>query len=139
MTTTEFLRVPSASSAEKVLHLVQGTVARLASMWRAARNRRSVGKLLEWDSRMLGDIGLTPGDVRSALASPLGDDPSYRLGVLSVERRAAFRAQAAERLARANGGTVAAVKSARVTAKSETASAAFRTPRRIPTNRVLEI
>ena len=46
MTTTEFIRVPPVSAGEKLLQRAQETVARLASMWRAARNRRSVGKLL---------------------------------------------------------------------------------------------
>ena len=48
---------------------------------------------------MLRDIGLTQGDVRSAMAiAGVGDDPSYRLGVMSRERRAAFRAQARDAL-----------------------------------------
>ena len=58
------------------------------------RNRRSVAKLLEWDDHMLRDIGLTQSDVRSAMASPIADDPSYRLGAISGERRRAIRAQA---------------------------------------------
>src|SRR5215469_8332120 len=35
--------------------------------WRLASNRRSVAKLLEWDERMLRDIGLTRGDVCSVM------------------------------------------------------------------------
>ncbi len=66
----------------------------------AVRNRRQVAKLLTWDSRMLRDIGLTPGDVRSAMASPLGDDPSCRLDSMARERRNAFHAAARERVAR---------------------------------------
>lgn len=135
MATTELLQSQPATAGERLQHLFAGAFARLAAAWRAARNRRSVGKLLEWDSRMLGDIGLTPGDVRSALASPVGDDPSYRLGVLSVERRAAFRAQAEERLARIH----AAQAQGAIRTKSESAAAAYRTPRRVPPNRVLEI
>ena len=38
------------------------------ALWQAVRNRRSVAKLLEWDDRMLRDIGLTQSDVRSAMA-----------------------------------------------------------------------
>jgi hypothetical protein len=60
------------------------------------QNRRSVAKLLSWDEYQLRDIGITQNDVQSALASPLGDDPSFRLGVMSTERRAAFRARAEE-------------------------------------------
>jgi uncharacterized protein YjiS (DUF1127 family) len=131
MATTELLQSQSANAGERLFHLAQSGFVRLAAAWRAARNRRSVGKLLDWDNRMLSDIGLTPGDVRSALASPMGDDPSYRLGVLSVERRAAFRANAAERLARIDAG--------QVRTKSETTASAYRTARRVPANRALEI
>lgn len=131
MATTELAHSRPAGAGERLRHLVEGGFARLAAMWRAARNRRSVGKLLDWDSRMLSDIGLTPGDVRSALASPLGDDPSCRLGVLSVERRAAFRAQASERLRRVNA--------AQIRTKSEVTSAAFQSARRVPPHRTLEI
>jgi uncharacterized protein YjiS (DUF1127 family) len=66
----------------------------------AVRNRRQVAKLLSWDARMLRDIGLTPGDVRSAMASPLRHDPSCRLDGIARERRNAFHAAARERLAR---------------------------------------
>jgi uncharacterized protein YjiS (DUF1127 family) len=65
----------------------------------AVRNRRQVAKLLSWDAHMLRDIGLTPGDVRSAMAGPLHEDPSYRLDTLARERRSAFRATARERRA----------------------------------------
>ena len=43
---------------------------RCAALWRATQNRRSVAKLLEWDDRMLKDIGLTQGDVLSVMALP---------------------------------------------------------------------
>jgi uncharacterized protein YjiS (DUF1127 family) len=135
MATTELFHGQPATAGERLQHLVAGAFARLAAVWRAARNRRSVGKLLEWDARMLGDIGLTPGDVRSVLAAPIGDDPSYRLGVLSVERRAAFRAQAEERLERIR---TAQARGA-IRTKSESVAAAYRMPRRVPPNRVLEI
>lgn len=79
---------------------VSAVLQHAAALVEAMRNRRQVAKLLEWDSRMLGDIGLTPGDVRSAMASPLGDDPSYRLGAMARERRHAFLASARERLER---------------------------------------
>jgi uncharacterized protein YjiS (DUF1127 family) len=66
----------------------------------AVRNRRQVAKLLTWDAHMLRDIGLTPGDVRSALASPLAEDPSCRLDMLVRERRRAVQARARERRGR---------------------------------------
>ena len=86
---------------ERFLGLAGAAYARAAALFRAVQNRRSVAKLLDWDDRMLRDIGLTPGDVRAVMSLPVSDDPSYRLGVLSVERRAAFRAAAKERLLRA--------------------------------------
>lgn len=78
---------------------VRGAVARVKAMVRAWQNRRDVRALLEFDDRMLADIGLTRTDVTSALASPPDVDPSRRLRVIAVERRAAHRAQARERIA----------------------------------------
>jgi uncharacterized protein YjiS (DUF1127 family) len=74
---------------------------RAAEMVEAYRNRRQVARLLKWDAHMLRDIGLTPGDVRSALASPLAEDPSCRLDMLVRERRRAVQAGARERRGRA--------------------------------------
>jgi uncharacterized protein YjiS (DUF1127 family) len=100
MATTEFdisqLRSPLR---ERFIVAISTTLVRIVGTWRAMRNRRAVAKLLDWDGHMLKDIGLTSGDVRSALSGPLTEDPSYRLGVLSVERRAGLRAAARERLA----------------------------------------
>lgn len=73
-------------------------VERIAGLWRAFQNRRSVKTLLEWDSRMLQDIGVTRGDVVAAMSGSIKEDPAYRLSVLAVERRAASRAVAQERL-----------------------------------------
>lgn len=77
---------------------VRGAVARVKALVRAWQNRRDVHALLEFDDRMLADIGLTRTDVTSALASPPDVDPSRRLRVMAVERRAAQRAQARERM-----------------------------------------
>jgi uncharacterized protein YjiS (DUF1127 family) len=46
----------------------------------------------QFDSRMLADIGLTPGDVDSAFSEPIWKDPTRRLAVIAVERRSAARA-----------------------------------------------
>ncbi len=97
MATTELSPSTAAGAAERLRLAVEAGLARLVALWRAERNRRSVARLLEWDDHMLRDIGLTSGDVRSALATPLSDDPSYRLGAMSLERRRAFRATASER------------------------------------------
>jgi uncharacterized protein YjiS (DUF1127 family) len=103
MATTELTQSAPAGVGEKLRRLVEAGLARLVALWRAARNRRAVARLLEWDDHMLRDVGLTPGDVRSALATPLGDDPSYRLGAMSRERRIAFRTAAEERRRRWTG------------------------------------
>jgi uncharacterized protein YjiS (DUF1127 family) len=91
MVTTEFGHLP-ATAGERLHHVIGTVVARVAAMWRAAQNRRAVAKLLEWDSRALRDIGLTEGDVRSALVTPAGQDASTRLARMCHERRAAQRA-----------------------------------------------
>jgi uncharacterized protein YjiS (DUF1127 family) len=86
-----------ATAGERLLELTAAASAWIGYVWRTARNRRSVAKLLEWDERMLRDIGLTRGDVCAVMALPAGQDPSYRLNELSGERRAALRADARER------------------------------------------
>jgi uncharacterized protein YjiS (DUF1127 family) len=53
----------------------------------AIRSRRSVKHLLEWDDRMLSDIGLTRGDVFAAVSGPITDDAGQRLSCLASERR----------------------------------------------------
>ena len=98
MATSDLITSAPTGFGERLLHFTAAAFARAEAFLRAVRNRRSVAKLLEWDDRMLRDIGLTPGDVRSVMALPAADDPSYRLGVLSIERRTAFRAGATERL-----------------------------------------
>ena len=114
MATTEFdvsqLRSPRR---EGIAVAVATAFARIAGTWRAMRNRRAVASLLAWDAHMLKDIGLTPGDVRTAMSTPLLDDPSYRLSVLSVERRAGHRAAARERLSLARNANVVPLRATR--------------------------
>ena len=100
MTTTELTQGSSASTGERLRRLVEAGLFRLIALWRAARNRRSVARLLELDAHMLRDIGLVPGDVHAALAAPMGHDPSSHLHAMALERRMAVRAAAGERLAR---------------------------------------
>jgi uncharacterized protein YjiS (DUF1127 family) len=108
MATTQFdVSQLQSPAGEKLAALGRIVLGRVAGLWRAMQNRRSVKQLLEWDARMLNDIGLTPGDVLSAMSGPVGEDPSYRLSVLSVERRAAIRAAARERLELATNRKVA--------------------------------
>ena len=99
MATTELTHVEPTSVGEHIRRVVAVSASRVAAVWQAAKNRRSVGRLLELDDRMLRDIGLTQGDVRSALATPVDEDPSARLRFLSSERRSALRAQAREKAA----------------------------------------
>lgn len=69
---------------------------RMANSWNTWKNHRMMTKLSALDDHMLKDIGLTRGDVRMASALPYSDDPTARLRVLAVERRASERAWARE-------------------------------------------
>lgn len=51
----------------------------VAKVWRAFRNRRQVAELTTWTDEQLRDIGLTRGDVRAAMGTPLFADPSVAL------------------------------------------------------------
>lgn len=77
---------------------LNAVVAFVRATWKARRHRRDVARLLAFDDHALADIGLTRGDVLVCLAGSSFDDPSTRLRVLAVERRAARRAQARERV-----------------------------------------
>jgi len=79
--------------------LASAAFHRAVEFFEAVRNRRQVAALLSWDAHMLRDIGLTPGDVHAAMASPLREDPSYRLDTMAQERRRAAQASARERRA----------------------------------------
>ena len=106
MATTELTHSQTSQIGERIQHVIEVSAARVAAVWLAAKNRRSVNRLLEWDDRMLRDIGLTQNDVRSALAGGASDDPSSRLQLFSSERRAAIRAT------RREASVVRAVRSA---------------------------
>jgi uncharacterized protein YjiS (DUF1127 family) len=100
MTMATYDDTRSGAGTGLLLPLVSAVLQQAVAFVEAMRNRRQVARLLSWDSRMLRDIGLTPGDVRSAMASPFGDDPSCRLDTMARERRNAFHAAARERLER---------------------------------------
>lgn len=59
----------------------------LGAGWKAMRNRRAVGQLEDLDDYLLADMGLTRSDLRAAIETPLHQDPSLRLAVLSHEHR----------------------------------------------------
>lgn len=98
MATCEITSTAPATTGERFQLFLEAAYGRVVGIVRAARNRRAVAKLLEWDERMLRDIGLTPGDVHAAMALRVSEDPSQKLDALSAERRAAIRAEARERL-----------------------------------------
>ncbi|NRG19897.1 DUF1127 domain-containing protein [Rhizobiales bacterium] len=58
-----------------------------AHMWNAHRNRRQIAKLLEMDDYMLADIGVSRGDIQSALMGDVFEDPSSRLAAMRGGRR----------------------------------------------------
>jgi uncharacterized protein YjiS (DUF1127 family) len=95
-TTTQFSHAELGTSAHGLRHVFEVGATRVVALWNAVKNRRSVNQLAGWDDRMLSDIGLTRGDVNSALASGFADDPSYRLSAFSGERKIATRAQVRE-------------------------------------------
>jgi uncharacterized protein YjiS (DUF1127 family) len=78
-----------------VVAIIAATIVTRLRVW---QNRRSVARLLKWDTHMLGDIGLTQGDVYAAMSTRLDEDASTQLAMLSMERRFAGRAQARDRL-----------------------------------------
>lgn len=80
---------PVTFGAAPARSLIVRMAKNVAAYWQSRRNRRSVAVLLEFDDRMLKDIGVTRYDVTSALASPARQDPSQRLASLSEERRLA--------------------------------------------------
>jgi uncharacterized protein YjiS (DUF1127 family) len=91
----------SARSSAVFAALVAGLrapVRVLTSIAAVLKNRREVAQLLEAEPGMLRDLGLTPMDINCALAEPLWRDPSARLLVWTIERRAASRAAARENL-----------------------------------------
>jgi uncharacterized protein YjiS (DUF1127 family) len=113
MATCDITSTAPATPGEKLHFLVEAALVRVVGYVRAARNRRSVAKLLEWDERMLRDIGLTPGDVHAAMALRASEDPSRKLDALSAERRAAIRAEARERLEMFGSGSTVRRKAKR--------------------------
>lgn len=64
-------------------------LAGVSKLVRSYRHRRQVAKLLAWDDRGLEDIGVTRADVQLALGMPATEDPSFRLRIWALERRAA--------------------------------------------------
>lgn len=93
--TPSLARRLAASAARGTRAVAEGTVRYV----RAYLNRRVAIGMMDLDERMLKDIGLTRGDVHAAIVGPADVDPTVRLRILAVERRAGSRAVARERLA----------------------------------------
>lgn len=95
--TPTLLTTPAAPRLTERLGMTLNAVLRILATWRTAmRNRREVAMLLEADQTVLRDLGLTRHDVAAAMTEPVWRDPSARLLIWSVERRAASRVMARE-------------------------------------------
>jgi uncharacterized protein YjiS (DUF1127 family) len=75
---TGFTRTIAVSASQAINVVTRMIVAR--------RNRQTILGLGEWSDYMLHDIGVTRGDLHSALGTSLLDDPSHRLGSLAEIR-----------------------------------------------------
>jgi uncharacterized protein YjiS (DUF1127 family) len=101
MTTLVSVKAPRpGSSTRSLVQDVRALGRRMVASLRARKNRRTVADLLDLDDRMLADIGISRADLISALSLPAERDPSARLMILAVERRAARRALEREVLER---------------------------------------
>jgi uncharacterized protein YjiS (DUF1127 family) len=84
--TTRSISLKEGYRPQTVARALLGTAARL---WRAWVARRQVMGLLEADSRMLADIGLSRSDVIGSLEVPYDMDPSHHLIRTRAERMSA--------------------------------------------------
>ncbi len=99
MTTFETFTTESRpTTGGRITAFCATVLAAAAQRIRVWNNRRQVAHLLSWDAHMLRDIGLTQGDVYSAMATRVDEDASTQLAMLSLERRFARNAQMRERL-----------------------------------------
>ncbi|MDQ0316535.1 DUF1127 domain-containing protein [Amorphus orientalis] len=89
--------IHSESSTAPSTRTWSGRVAGwLVAAHKAYKGRRALTRLMEADDRMLHDIGVTRDDVQQALRTPVTDDPSARLRVRAVARRATLRSELAD-------------------------------------------
>lgn len=87
----------SAGSLSSALSYIRDIGLAVAAALNAVVNRYEAGRTLaRFDSRMLADIGLTESDIATAFSEPLWRDPTRRLAVIAIERRAATRAHRRE-------------------------------------------
>lgn len=72
----------------------RGVLRAVATAFRNRQNRIALRELMHWDDHMLADIGLMRDDIRCALFTGRCFEPTRRLQILAVERRATARADA---------------------------------------------
>lgn len=86
----------------------RGVVRAVKSAYKRHRDRRMLREMLHWNNHLLADIGLEREDIRQALATGGSLEPTRRLQVIAVERRATarFDARRALRLAAVDGNPV---------------------------------
>jgi uncharacterized protein YjiS (DUF1127 family) len=68
------------------LNLVSILTAKLASLFRAVRNRREMYHLGQMSDVELADIGLRRGDLFEVAEAPLTIDPTGRLSAITASR-----------------------------------------------------
>lgn len=72
-------RSAAFDNASTATHILARFARSLVSLAKAFQDRQEVRNLAEFDERMLRDIGLTRGDVESALMEPVHHRPSWVL------------------------------------------------------------
>ncbi len=88
----EYKLSPSETIAAPKRNRLVSTLAWIGkAMMRYLETRQAIRKLSQLDDHLLSDIGLSRGDVRSAVAYGAGADATTRLRILAVERRAKER------------------------------------------------
>lgn len=87
----ESLKTARITPAKTALIVAKDIARRVWNVAVAWNQRRKLVDLAQLDDRMLADLGLARGDVAAAVSEPLWRNPTTRLSVLAVERRASER------------------------------------------------
>jgi uncharacterized protein YjiS (DUF1127 family) len=89
MTTLEHAALPGTKASRPVIFA--RVFQQVSAFARALKNRRQIYRLGAMTDVELADIGLTRTDLHVAIRSPLGIDPTVRLGSLASAREDAAR------------------------------------------------
>ena len=89
MTTLEHAALPMTASSRPAIFA--RVFQRAFAFARALKNRREIYRLGAMTDIELADIGLTRSDLHVAVRSPLGIDPTARLGSIASARAGAAR------------------------------------------------